>query len=89
LSATRPAPRPQLQQFADDVERTLELLAAALRGARLDPAALPDLRERHDALLRGGDPAPDRYALANVETDRIVNSLNTLSEDVLHWTACA
>ena len=48
--------------------------------------ALPDLREDHDALLRGGDPAPDRYALVNVETDRIVNSLNTLREDVLRWT---
>ena len=86
LSASRPAPRREFHPFADDVERTLELLAAVLRGGRLDPAVLPDLREDHDSLLRGGDPAPDRYALVNVETDRIVNSLNTLSEDVLRWT---
>jgi uncharacterized membrane protein YccC len=86
LSARRPAPRHEFHPFADDVERTLELLATALRGGPFDAAALPDLREDHGALLRGGDPAPDRYALVNVETDRIVNSLNTLSEDVLRWT---
>ena len=86
MSARRPPPRREFHPFADDVERTLELLATALRGGPFDAAALPDLREDHDALLRGGDPAPDRYALVNVETDRIVNSLNTLSEDVLRWT---
>jgi hypothetical protein len=33
-----------------------------------------------------GDGA-ERHALLNVETDRITNSLNTLSEDLLRWIA--
>jgi uncharacterized membrane protein YccC len=89
LSASRAAAaRPQFRAFAGDVEIVLERLAAALRGARLDPEDLPDLREDHDTLLRTGDPENARYALVNVETDRIANSLNTLAEDVVQWT-CA
>jgi uncharacterized membrane protein YccC len=82
LSASRPAPaRPEFRVFADHVEATLESLAGALRGRRLEE--LPDLREDHHALLRSGDGG--RYALVNVETDRVVNSLNTLTEDVVGW----
>jgi hypothetical protein len=53
-----------------------------LRGKPFDPAALPDLREMHGELVRSGDPHFGRHALVNVETDRIVNSLNTLCEQV-------
>jgi hypothetical protein len=47
---------------------------------------LPDLREDHHALRQSGDPHVDRYALVNVETDRMVNSLNTLAGHVLDYT---
>ena len=63
------------------------LLAEALRGSALAAEELPNLREEHQRLVEAGDPAPDRYALTNVETDRVVNSLNTLSGQVLKWLA--
>ncbi len=43
----------------------------------------PDLREDHHVLLQSGDQKIERYALVNVEADRIVNSLNTLREQVM------
>jgi len=43
----------------------------------------PDLREDHRVLVQSGDQKIERYALVNVETDRIVNSLNTLREQVI------
>ena len=63
--------------FANHVELTLHSLASALRGSELSPDDLPDLREDHHALTHGGDPLTERYALVNVEADRITNSLNT------------
>jgi hypothetical protein len=71
--------------FADDVELTLYYLGSALRGSHLLPGNLPDVREDHHELEQSGDPQTERYALVNVETDRITNSLNTLSEEVLRW----
>ena len=78
-------PRPGFARFASDVEVVLHSLSAALRGSRLDLSELPDLREDHNRLVSAGDP--DRYALVNAETDRIVNSLNTLAEEVVRWRA--
>jgi len=84
LHGSRPAPaRPEFRRFANDLELTLHSLAGALRGSPLTPADLPDLREDHHALTHSGDPETERYALVNVETDRITNSLNTLSEELL------
>jgi len=71
--------------FANHVELTLYYLASALRGAALTRDALPDLREDHHTLVHSGNAPADRYALVNVETDRITNSLNTLSEELLQW----
>jgi uncharacterized membrane protein YccC len=86
LDTSHPVPaRPPFHQFADDVEFTLYYLAAALRGSRLRRQDLPDLREDHRALVHSGDSLTERYALVNVETDRIVNSLNTLSEALFRW----
>jgi hypothetical protein len=34
-------------------------------------------------MVQSGDPNIERYALVNVEADRMVNSLNTLREQVL------
>ncbi len=85
LQGSRPAPaRDAFRRFANDAELTLHSLAGALRGSAPDARAdLPDLREDHHALAHSGDPATERYALVNVETDRVTNSLNTLSEQLL------
>ena len=86
LASTQPVPpREAFHRFANDVEFTLYHLAAALRGSPLSRSDLPDLREDHHVLVQSGDSLQERYALVNVETDRITNSLNTLAEDVLRW----
>ena len=87
LSSSRPVPaRPAFRSFANDVELTLYYVASALRGSPVERKTLPDLREDHHALVHSGDSLTERYALVNVETDRVTNSLNTLSEDLLRWT---
>jgi len=87
LTTSQPVPaREAFHRFANDVEFTLYNLSAALRGSPLEREHLPDLREDHHALVQSGDSLTERYALVNVESDRITNSLNTLSEEVLDWT---
>ncbi len=86
LSRSHPVPaRAAFRALADHIELTLYYLAAGLRGSPLDRAHLPDLREDHHALVTSGDALTERYALVNVETDRITNSLNTLTEEILRW----
>lgn len=86
LASSRPVPpRRVFPVFSDHLELTLYYLAAALRGSPLRPEHLPDLREDHHALVESGDDLTERYALVNVETDRIVNSVNTISEVLLLW----
>jgi len=81
LARSAPAPvRESFRTFSQGVVTTLSRLADALRGKPLDKTALPDLREVHGELVRAGDPHFGRHALVNVETDRMVNSLNTLCE---------
>jgi uncharacterized membrane protein YccC len=77
------APRPAFRPFAEHVEKTLDLLSAGLRGRRIKTGEFPDLREDHHVLVSSGDQRNERYALINVEADRIVNSLNTLREQVM------
>jgi uncharacterized membrane protein YccC len=79
------APRDAFRKFSHDVERTLYFLAASLRGSPIHPADLPDLREDHHALLRSGDSHIERFALVNIETDRVTNSVNTLREQIVAW----
>jgi uncharacterized membrane protein YccC len=76
-------PRDAFRTFSHDVERTLYFLAASLRGSPIHPGDLPDLREDHHALLRSGDSHVERYALVNIETDRVTNSLNTPREQIV------
>lgn len=85
VSSTPVAPRAAFLHFADDVELTLDRLAKLLRGAKIDPASLPDLREDHHALVHSADSGAALHALVNVETDRITNSLNTLASDLIRW----
>lgn len=88
LSLSRPAPaREAFRRFAHDVELALYYLAAALRGSPMEAQHMPDLREDHHALIASGDSLTERYALVNVETDRITNSLNTLAEATFYWLA--
>ena len=61
------------------MELTLYYLAAALRGSPLAQSELPDLREDHHTLIYSGNSPAERYTLVNIETDRVTNSLNTLS----------
>jgi hypothetical protein len=77
--------REPFRTFANHVELTLYYLASALRGHPLTREALPDLREDHHTLVHSGSQPAERYELVNVETDRITNSLNTLSEELLRW----
>jgi uncharacterized membrane protein YccC len=86
MEQSQPVPaRNPFRTLANHVEITLHSLAAALRGSPLTAGDLPDLREDHHALVATGDSLAERYALVNAETDRITNSLNTLSEEVLRW----
>jgi uncharacterized membrane protein YccC len=80
------AASPEFRRFANHVELTLHSLAAALRGSRLRLSDLPDLREDHRALAHSENPGV-RYDLVNIESDRVTNSLNTLTEQLLDWMA--
>ena len=81
------APRSAFVSYAADVDLTLYYLASALRGSANVRKSLPDLREDHRRLLQAGNSGVERYALVNIETDRMTNSLNTLSEQVFRWIA--
>jgi uncharacterized membrane protein YccC len=90
LEAGRPQtkeapPRPEFRKFRDDVKKTLELLARVLQGERIAEKEFPDLREDHNQMVAAGDPQNARYALVNVEADRMTNSLNTLREEAMEW----
>ena len=90
LFRSQPVPaRPAFRAFANNVDATLYFLAAYLRGIPVHPGDLPDLREDHRALLHSGDSHAERYELVNVETDRVTNSLNTLSLEIVQWVGGA
>jgi uncharacterized membrane protein YccC len=90
LTRSNPVPaRREFIEFANEVELRLHSLAAMLRGSPVHKEELRDLRARHHALVHAGDPLTHRYALVNVETDRITNSLNTLTEQLFTWSPVA
>jgi uncharacterized membrane protein YccC len=90
LFRSQPVPaRPQFATFANNVDSTLYFLAAYLRGVPVEPGDLPDLREDHRALVQSGASHVERYELVNVETDRVTNSLNTLSVELIQWVGSA
>jgi uncharacterized membrane protein YccC len=76
------------QKFVHEVRDTLKELAALLRGAGPTCAPFPDLREAHYRLLRCGEPMAAPHSLIAVESDRMVNSLNTLREQVRFLVTC-
>jgi hypothetical protein len=73
------SPTREFVSFAHQVEITLHSLAEALRGSRLPPERLPDLRRAHKTLAESGDPLVQ-------EADRLTNSVNTLAEQVVRWS---
>ena len=88
LTRSNPVPaRPQFVAFANNVELTLYSLASALRGSPLHASELPNLRASHHALTQAGDPLTERYALVNIECDRMTNSLNTFAAQLGEWPA--
>ncbi|HTP88980.1 MAG TPA: FUSC family protein [Bryobacteraceae bacterium] len=82
-------PRDEFRNFVHAVDATLYFLSAYLRGSSAEPGDLSDLRALHGRLVHSGDPHTERYALVNVETDRITNSLNSLAVETLHWAGRA
>jgi len=78
--------RPEFLVFAADVETTLLLLEEILSGGRVPENKFPNLREDHSRLLAAGDLEKERYALVNIEGDRMTNSLNTLREEIIAWS---
>jgi uncharacterized membrane protein YccC len=70
------------REFAKKVSATLDELARSLRNGKPPSRDLPDLREAHGAILEAVAQPGERYALVNVETDRMANSINTLAEQV-------
>jgi uncharacterized membrane protein YccC len=78
-------PQPQFKQFAEAIEKTLALLSACVRGERVAEREFPDLREVYSRLTHPSEAEDGRYAFVTAEADRMVNSLNTLREQVLAW----
>lgn len=78
IEASFMADCPRFPDYAHKVEITLHSLSAALRGSLLSAGALPDLRAAHNLLVESKHPLV-------TETDRLTNSLNTLSEQVLRF----
>jgi uncharacterized membrane protein YccC len=85
MTGPRPVVRPEFRVFAQDMFVTLDGLSTVLRSAHAPVQKWPDLREAHRRLLQNPLSAGERYALVNVEADRMVNSLNTLREQIDEW----
>jgi uncharacterized membrane protein YccC len=79
------AAQPQFEQFAEAIEETLKLLSACLRGERVAEREFPDLREVYSRMTHSSAAEDGRYTFVTVEADRMVNSLNTLREQVFAW----
>jgi len=55
-----------------------------MRGSPLTRYELPMLPEAQRSPAESWDSLVERYALGNVQIDRITNSLNTLTKELLH-----
>lgn len=88
-SQNQPPARDEFRAFAAAVDQTLRLLAARIRAKKIAEREFPDLRAAQLRLASSGDPQVERYALSNVEADRMTNSLNTLREQVFDWKRLA
>ncbi len=82
------APRLEFETFAKAVDKTLELVSAKLRGQRIAEREFPDLRKAYLELIETAAMQLDQYGFVKAEADRIVNSLNTLREQIFDWARC-
>jgi uncharacterized membrane protein YccC len=83
LYRTQPvAARPATLKFANETDEVLAAIAASLRTRAPLPRDLPLLREAHNRIIGSPEALTNRYTLVNIETDRIVTSLNTVLEKV-------
>jgi uncharacterized membrane protein YccC len=71
--------------FAEQVEKTLDLLADALRGRDVPHNEFPDVRAAYLELVKTQANASQAYSFVFFEADRMTNSLNTLTEYVLKY----
>ncbi len=76
---------PKLQRFVADIQTTLLVLERVLHGEEAGSAEMPDLRDDFRVLLRADDQYFHSNAMQAAEGDIIVNSLNTLREQILRW----
>jgi uncharacterized membrane protein YccC len=80
-----PSPSPPgVERFIDAVRLTFLGLEAAMRGDRTTSADIPNLRDAFHAMSAAADEQPGSLRL-RTEGDTLVNSLNTLSEQILRW----
>jgi len=75
----------ELQRFVADIQTTLLGLERVLRGQKSGSTEMPDLRNDFRVLLKADDQRFHAPALEAVEGDTMVNSLNTLREQILRW----
>ncbi|MDG0816409.1 FUSC family protein [Bdellovibrio svalbardensis] len=69
--------------FAESVEESLTLLCEALRGREVLRNQFPDVRGAYVQFAETQKKASEQYAILFEETDRMTNSLVTLTEQVL------
>jgi uncharacterized membrane protein YccC len=74
-----------LEKFAGDVREILDALVSVLRKEKPPPRRWPDLREDYRLFVASAEGGFGRDSLPAMEADRIVNSLNTLKEQILGW----
>ena len=74
---------PEAQLFVADVQITLLGLEGVLHGQEAGRTEMPDLRNDFRLLLNASDPYFRLHSLEAAEGDTIVNSLNTLGEQIL------
>jgi len=76
---------PELQRFVADVQTTLLGLERMLQGQKTDSTEMPDLRNDFRVLLTPDDQHFYPHTLAAIEGDTIVNSVNTLRDQIVRW----
>ena len=71
--------RAEFRKFAEDIENSLKLLCAVLRGKDAAALRFPDLREDYRRMIPAAGP------LVGEEADRMANSVNTLWGQAGRW----
>lgn len=88
-AAEKQSPAPpasqNLERFITDVEATLSGLERVLHGQAMTPIEMPDLRADFRGLRAGGAEQAESSTMDAVPADAIVNSVNTLREQILQW----